>query len=279
MRPWGVTEGAGRLHTSQSICRECGLVFSNPACDWSDLESFYRDDFWDTHWPDALKRDALSVERSIARQRDEAAMILKYASVGRLLEVGSGTGGFLAAAKEKGFDAWGIETSESAVKHSREVFGLQNVLHGSVPDARLPEGTFDVIHCWHVIEHVTDLDAFIASLRALLKPAGLLYLGTENYKNASHYLERAKFRLRGLPPPFATASEHTMLFTVATLGDAVERRGFEVVMAEAYQPSWAEKRSWMKFRSPLSELYYFMQHAANSAANTGPLLRMAARKR
>lgn len=278
MRDWGVTLAPGRLHYSQARCTDCGLVFSNPVCDWSELEAFYRDDYWESHWPEALSRDATRVAASVDAQRHELELLKRYAATGRLLEIGSGTGSFLAAARDDGFDPWGIETSVAAVQHSRNVFELQNILHGSMPDPRLPVASFDVVHAWHVVEHVVDLDAFIGSLRNLLKPGGLLWLGTENYKNAAQYLERVSFAMRGRPFPFATASEHTLVFNTTTLRNCFERRGFEVLLCEAYQPTFADKRKTMAFRNPLSFLYFALQHTANAIAGTGPLLRMAARR-
>lgn len=200
-------------------------------------------------------------------------------AAGRLLEVGSGTGGFLAAARDEGMEVWGIETSSAAVTHSREVFGLETVINGSLPNDSLVPGSFDVVFAWHVIEHVTDLDEFVEALRVLLKPGGLLWIGTENYRNSSHYLDRLIARLRMRPAPFATATEHTMVFTRRTLRDSLERRGFDVKMCETYQPALAEKRKTMRFRSPLSYLYFVMQHAANAIVGTGPLMRLSATKR
>lgn len=278
MLAWGVTIAPGRLHHSQAICRVCRLVFSNPVCDWSELEAFYRDDYWEAHWPRALSRDQDAVVRSVDEQRPEVARMKARGVEGRLLEVGSGTGGFLAAARDAGFEVWGIETSAVGVKHSREVFSLENVLHGSLPDKRLEEGTFDTVYAWHVIEHVTDLDEFVGALRALLKPGGLLWIGTENYRNATHYLGRAISAARGRPAAFATASEHTLVFNRHTLTDAISRRGFEVLMCEAYQPSLRQKMETMRFRSPASYLYFVMQHAANAVVSTGPLMRLAARR-
>lgn len=278
MRAWGTTNGPGRLHSSQSICRKCGLVFSNPVCDWSELEAFYRDDYWEQHWPGALSDDPAAVRLAVDEQRHEVERIKAFAPGPKLLEVGSGTGGFLAAARDAGFDVWGIETSAAGVKHSIDVYHLENVLHGSVPDSRLPAEAFDVVYAWHVIEHVVDLDEFVASLRSLLKPGGLLWIGTENYRNASHYIERALHVARGKPAPFATASEHTMVFDATTLRDALSRRGFDVISVETYQPTLHEKMKTMHFRSVFSRLYFDLQHAANVIASTGPLMRLAARR-
>ncbi|MEO8192477.1 MAG: class I SAM-dependent methyltransferase [Gemmatimonadales bacterium] len=278
MRPWGLSVGPGRLHYSQSVCRDCGLVFSNPVCDWGELEEFYRDDYWQSHWPEALDRDGDAVRRSVDDQRAEVKRVQAVFPKGRLLEIGAGTGSFLAAARDAGYDVWGVETSAAAVLHAQEVFGLTNVVQDSVPTERFEPASFDVVYAWHVIEHVVDLDAFIGALRALLKPGGLLWIGTESYRNSSHYLERAASRIRGLPPPFSTATEHTFVFNEDTLTDVVRRRGFDVVLCETYQPSLAEKLKTMRFRSPLGRLYFLMQHGLNSIASKGPLLRLAARK-
>ncbi len=277
-RPWGETVAPNRLHQSQDLCKGCGLVFSNPVCEWNELEDFYKQDFWEEHWPGALSRDPSAVEAAIARQRSEVALIRDHVKKGKLFEVGSGTGGFLAAAREQGFEVSGIETSPGAVKHAREVYGLDKVICGSLPQDAPGGELFDVVFSWHVIEHVVDLDEFVSSLYALLKPGGLLWIGTENYRNASEYLDRARRRIRGKSAPFATASEHTMVFTPDSLSSALTRRGFSVSMAQAYQPAWAEKRKAMRFRTPFSLLYFLGQHAANALANTGSLMRVAARK-
>ncbi|HUR00479.1 MAG TPA: class I SAM-dependent methyltransferase [Gemmatimonadaceae bacterium] len=254
-------------------------MFSNPVCDWGELEAFYRDDYWSEHWPKALSRDPGAVEAAVELQRVEVKRMMRHGAAGRLLEVGSGTGGLLAAARAEGMEVWGVEPSSSGVAHAREVFGLENVIHGTIPDDRLAQSTFDVVCALQVIEHVTDLDEFVKSLSVLLKPGGLLWIATENYRNSSHYIERTLARLRGRPAPFATASEHTMVFTTRTLRDAIQRRGFDVTMCEGYQPSLSQKTKTMKFRSPFSRAYFAAQHGANAIARTGPLLRLAAIKR
>src|SRR5688500_7340846 len=114
MRAWGTTSGADRLHQSQVICEACGIIYSNPVCDRSELDNFDRDEYWEAHWPEALARDAEAVAAAVRDQRSEV-LLLKAAGAGmKLLEIGSGTGAFLAAAREEGFEPWGIETSEAA---------------------------------------------------------------------------------------------------------------------------------------------------------------------
>lgn len=278
MRAWSLTLSPGRLHYSQAQCRACSLVFSNPVCDGTELESYYRDEYWETHWPEALNRDPSAVEQSLLQQVSEVERLRRFVPGGKLLEVGSGTGTFLAAARAAGFEVWGVEASAAGVKHSSEVFQLDRIVQGSLPDPNLPSESFDVVVAWHVIEHVVDLDCFIEEIRHLLVSGGVFYIGTENYRNSTHYLDRAMSVLRGDPPPFATASEHTLAFTSRTLTDSLSRRGFDVIACETYQPSLREKLKTMRFRNPLSHGYFVAQHLANAIMRTGPLMRAVARK-
>lgn len=77
MRPWGFTTGSDRLHCHQDRCLRCGLVFSNPVCEAAELEAFYRDSYWETHWPEALSRDPELVRESVENQREEARRLTR----------------------------------------------------------------------------------------------------------------------------------------------------------------------------------------------------------
>ncbi len=136
-----------------------------------------------------------------------------------------------------------------------------------------------LIYAWHVIEHVLDLDGFVRKLERLLRPGGMLWIGTENYKNATHYLDKLGKLAQGAPPPFATSSEHTFVFSARTLADVVRRRGFKVLRCQAYQPTLPEKLEPMRFRSLLSRGYFLAQHGINEMCRTGPLLRLVARRK
>jgi len=46
---------------------------------------------------------------------------------GRLLDMGCGTGNFIAAARDAGFDVTGIEPNQNAVRFAQQHYGLRNV--------------------------------------------------------------------------------------------------------------------------------------------------------
>lgn len=275
---WSASVVSGALHFSQCRCQRCGIVFSNPQSDASEIESYYGSHYYEEHWNHLLSSDSSSVEATLERLRPEMNRLLQHASEGRFLEVGAGTGAFMSLMRDAGFDVYGVEPSSVAVNYARERHGLTNVVHGHFEQVGYPSGHFDLAYAWHVIEHVVDLDRFVRELHRVLRPDGLLWIGTETYRNAGYYLLRGGAVIRGKVPPFATSSEHTFVFTASTLRDVLTRRGFRVISVDVYQPSWREKIQQMRFRHVFSRGYFALQHGLNSLCRSGPLLRVVARR-
>lgn len=105
---------------------------------------------------------------------------------GALLDIGAGTGDFLATAKASGWATTGLEPSEKAkniaiskgVSFENDIKGIENQ-------------SFDVITMWHVLEHVPDIEQQIKELKRLLKPNGTIIIAVPNFKSfdAKHYGE------------------------------------------------------------------------------------------
>ena len=53
----------------------------------------------------------------------------------------------------------------------------------------LPENSFDVVTMWHVLEHVPNLQEYIANLKRIVKPTGTIIIAVPNYKSydANYY--------------------------------------------------------------------------------------------
>ena len=77
----------------------------------------------------------------------------------RLLDVGSGHGFFLAEARQRGWDALGIEVSAQPRQFAKRELGL-DVVGEDIERAwpRLGDREFDVITFWHVLEHLERPD-------------------------------------------------------------------------------------------------------------------------
>lgn len=136
---------------------------------------------------------------------------------GRLLDVGCGNGGFLALARQAGWQVEGVDFDEGAVQAARSR-GLEVQLGGADVLAGREE-VFDVITLCHVIEHVYDPVTTLRRLHALLKPGGVLWLDTPNL--ASLGARRFGSNWRDLDPP-----RHLVLFNPQSLQQAMREAGF-----------------------------------------------------
>ena len=97
---------------------------------------------------------------------------------GRLLDIGAGTGSFLAAAKQQNWSTFGVEPNEKARKLSLEKnVKLENTL------AAFEGEKFEVITLWHVLEHLPNLENIVKSIEDLLSPNGILVIAVPNYKS------------------------------------------------------------------------------------------------
>ena len=85
----------------------------------------------------------------------------------------------LAELAARGWRAVGVEASEAASRHAREVLGL-GVRVGELASLRFPGASFDVVTLFHVLEHLVDPDSTLTEVRRLLTPNGRLLLEVPN---------------------------------------------------------------------------------------------------
>ncbi len=114
----------------------------------------------------------------------------------RLLDIGCAYGPFLLAAKDEGFDAFGIDPSQDAVHYVTETLGIP-AFQGFFPDIDLPKDVlkdgFDVISLWYVIEHFEDTRAALKKIAAWLKPGGVFAFSTPSGTGISALRNRNDF--------------------------------------------------------------------------------------
>lgn len=97
----------------------------------------------------------------------------------RLLEVGCGVGTFLVRARDRGWNAEGIDLSESAIRASREIHGMP-VRVGNFTDLELDANRYAAIVAWEVLEHLPNPRQFLAQARRLLRPGGIIACSVPN---------------------------------------------------------------------------------------------------
>ncbi|MBC8766891.1 class I SAM-dependent methyltransferase [Arenibacter sp. BSSL-BM3] len=111
--------------------------------------------------------------------KSKLSLIESYSSKEKtLLDVGAGTGDFLAVARRHGWEIFGVEPSVLAKRKAskKDIELFENL------DA-LPQKKFDVITLWHVLEHLPNLDEQISKLVGLLSDSGTLIVAVPNFKS------------------------------------------------------------------------------------------------
>ena len=162
---------------------------------------------------------ALSRVPSIARARALEIFDLPASSVGKLLDVGCGSGRFIRQMQSLGWDASGVDPDPAAVAYGTSQ-GL-SVFQGTVSDAP-PNSRYDVITLNHVIEHVPDPIGLLAECKKRLTPrTGRLLITTPNLSSLGHRWFGRYWR--GLETP-----RHLVLFSVPGLRKCASEAGLSV---------------------------------------------------
>jgi SAM-dependent methyltransferase len=204
-------------------CAECGLGFVSPQPDAATLESYYTEEFEPSYRQAGIAyaggttavaphlRDRLvDCERTLGKK-------------GSLLDVGVGSGTFIGHARARGWTVTGTELSRSSATRVQAT-GV-NVLVGDVGELELPEGSFDVIHMNHVLEHMRDPARALRRMGKALRPGGLIVVEVPyEFGDLAFQLRRWTGRLR----PYPVSSPHLFFFTPATLRRLLHQTGFSV---------------------------------------------------
>ncbi|MDB5823434.1 MAG: ubiG [Herminiimonas sp.] len=150
----------------------------------------------------------------------------------KVLDIGCGGGILAEAMARKGATVTGIDLSKKALNvaelHSLES-GIQvkyELVSAEDIAAREP-GSYDVVTCMEMLEHVPDPSAIVRACAALVKPSGSVFFSTIN-RNAKAYLFAvlgAEYLLRLLP---RGTHDYAKFITPAELSEYVRNAGMQV---------------------------------------------------
>jgi 2-polyprenyl-3-methyl-5-hydroxy-6-metoxy-1,4-benzoquinol methylase len=215
------------------VCKACGTLVSRAPVATGreavrDQGELYSKDYWTRRQTD---HHALPPIETRARLdlHERCAHWLKHVlervpAPAKLLEVGCGHGGFLGLAAAAGYDVCGTEMSPWVVEQARTWFEV-DVRAGPIEQQGFSAGTFDVVCLHDVMEHLPDPVATMTHCRALLKPGGVLFLQTPEYKE---HLSHADLVATGdlfLKHMEHNNDEHLYLFSRRSLGAFCGRLG------------------------------------------------------
>lgn len=218
-------------------CDACAFGFLAPRPTPAQVASFYDTPDYYTHGTQAATRPvspwheklrvAIAWRLDKGRELHHTPDVVKRAwgknelRGARVLDLGCGSGGFLASMKEQGAMVTGVEPDEKA----REAVRSRGIaVHaGTAEDvpAEVLAQQFDIIATRHVLEHCIDPLKVLRNVKRMLAPGGAYLCDVPN--NSAVGLQRAGAAWHWLDVP-----RHINFFTRKSLGDAAQRAGLQV---------------------------------------------------
>ncbi len=202
-------------------CSACGQLVTSCSREYYDQAK----GAWSSSevgWPSGKELARLTKRRSEDIQNISKLLAKKYSDI-NILDVGSSNGSFVSIANKLGLQAEGVDPSPKAIEDGVKR-GLK--LHlGYLHEVGFADGTFDAITLYEVAEHLPDPIGLLQECARILKPNGLLLIGTGNTDSWTRHVRQNKWDFFNLK----LHGGHISFFSPATFKVLAAKTGFDVV--------------------------------------------------
>lgn len=161
-------------------CRRCGSAILDPMPPLQELLSAYPpiyhvDQAPQTHWLHRLQYLAENRLFYEPRYRFRVRQVQRVTGLkgGKMLDVGGSSGHSSLFFQRAGFDVTVLDPDERALRIAREKFGLRTIC-GLLEEGQLPDGAFDLVTFWYVVEHLPEPSKTLKAAHKVLRDGGWL---------------------------------------------------------------------------------------------------------
>jgi len=169
-------------------------------------------------WRHHLRKRREYVQRAIAqylRRRQQSR-------IPRLLDLGCGDGNNLTWLSQFAEHAYGSDYNLVRLVRAKARNPGACVFAANILDFPAEDKAFDIIFFNHVIEHITDDAGALATVKRILRPGGLLVLGTPN--EGAWWWQWAYRR----DPQSRATTDHVHFYTAETIAARMQAAGLSV---------------------------------------------------
>lgn len=215
------------LYYPTVICKECGLIYSNPRMTQESYNTFYNREYRRLY-----NGAETATELFFHRQQKQGQRIYDYLKSKNLLppegakiiEVGCGAGGILKFFKSKGYEILGLDLGEEYINYGREHHQL-DLRSGFLAD--LDDSiNADLIIYSHVLEHILDPVSELEEVKKYLNTDGRVYIEVPGIKNIhKNYDSNILTYLQ---------NAHTFHFSLESLKNLLSKCSFKLIVGDQY---------------------------------------------
>jgi len=209
---------------SYSRCPDCSLVYQNP----QPLESSLFERYDDTYFAYEKANEEAYFRLMKLGLEDIGFDAFTSAipdTAKSIVDIGCATGRLIADLQAKGWRTQGVEICRPSAEFGIKTYGVR--IHiGTLETAAFKDASFAVVHCSHLIEHLTDPVNFLKEVRRVLIPGGWLVVTTPNISSFQAYLMKDRWR--------SAIADHLFLYSRRSLGRILASNGFRIIRKKTW---------------------------------------------
>lgn len=146
---------------------------------------------------------------------------------GKILDIGCGNARNLKPFIEKGFECYGIDSSNELIKIAKQRLPAAKLLHANALKLPFPDKSFDYVICFAVLHHLKpkDHEKAVSEIKRVLKPAGMAGIAVWN-KLQLRFIFGKKEQMVPWKLPKQTIQRYYYFFTCWELRKLLKKQGF-----------------------------------------------------
>ncbi|MCI4669317.1 MAG: class I SAM-dependent methyltransferase [Bacteroidia bacterium] len=210
-------------------CDNCGGRFTQNIPVESEIGKYYQSEEYISHTDTSkglvnslyqiVRNYTLGTKRKLVEKSSKK-------DKGSILDIGCGTGDFLKAMKDSGWETLGLEPDDRARKVALSKNGIKSEF--STHLFEIQAASFDVVSMWHVLEHVHELHKYLDTIFKILKDDGVLIIAVPNYQSSDAHHYKDKWAAYDVP-------RHLYHFSPESMDKLLDSHDFQI-FSEKHMP-------------------------------------------
>lgn len=202
-------------------CEACSIRTTTPFPDKKIIGNYYSSDDYISH-DDKVSGIFDSIYGLVRTYQlnKKKKLIGKYfnKSDGKILDIGCGAGDFLQYMKENHWNINGVDTSNKARKIANNKLNIKVM---GPKDWINNKEKYDVITCWHSLEHVHEPWVYLDKIKKSLTVDGFLIVALPNYQSTDAKIYKEFWAAYDTP-------RHLYHFTIKSMNKTIKPHGLNI---------------------------------------------------